>query len=62
MQAEFYDVKARAKVSTDVVEKVTYGEGGRKRYAFRGQTSDGRKLTKFVNEATWKAADVPEGK
>ena len=60
MQAEFYDVKAREKVTTDVVAKVTYGEGGRLRYAFRAQTSDGRKLTKFVSEAAWKDADVPE--
>ena len=61
MQAEFYDVKAREKVTTDVVQKVTYGKGGRLRYALRGQTSDGRNLTKFVSEDAWKSADVPEG-
>ena len=61
MQAEFYDVKARKKVTAEVTEKVTYGKDGRKRYAFRGKTADGRNLTKFVGEDAWKAADVKTG-
>ena len=58
MKAEFYDVKERKKVKADVTEKVVYGEGKRKRYAFRGKTKDGRNLTKFVGEADYKAAKV----
>ncbi len=61
MQAEFYDVKARKKVTAEVAEKVTYGKGGRKRYALRGKTADGRNLTKFVSEDAWKQANVKEG-
>lgn len=62
MQATFYDVKTRSKVKTNVTEKVEYGEDGRKRYAFRGETKDGRSLTKFVSQADWEKADVPKGK
>jgi hypothetical protein len=61
MQSEFYDVKARKKVTADVTEKVTYGKGGRKRFALRGKTADGRNLTKFVSQDAWKTADVKEG-
>ncbi len=58
MEAEFYDVKARKKVKATVTEKVTYGKGGRKRYAFRAKTSDGRNLTKFVSGDAWNSAKV----
>ena len=62
MKAEFYDVKSRQKITADVLEKVTYGEAGRKRFAFRAKTADGRALTKFTGEAAWNACDAPVGK
>jgi len=58
MKATFYDVKERQKVETEVTEKVVYGEKGKERYAFKGKTSDGRNLTKFVSKADWDKADV----
>ena len=58
MKAQFYDVKTRKKVDAQVTEKVVYGEKGKERYALRGQTSDGRSLTKFVSKADWDKADV----
>ncbi len=58
MKAEFYDVKTRKKIKADVTEKVTYGKGGRKRYALRAKTSDGRNLTKFVSKDAWDKAKV----
>jgi len=59
MEAEFYDVKKREKVKTSVVEKKVYGEAGRERYAFRGKTSDGRNLTRFVSKDVWDKCDAP---
>lgn len=53
MRTTFYDVKERQKVEADVTEKVVYGEEGRKRYALRGKTADGRTLTKFVSKDEW---------
>ncbi len=53
MKHSFYDVKAKAKVETDVTEKASYGEKGKERYAFKGKTDDGRNLTAFVSKATW---------
>ena len=53
MKATFYDVKMRQKVEAEVTEKVTYGDEGKKRYALRGKTADGRNLTKFVSKADW---------
>ena len=58
MKAQFYDVKTRKKVDAQVTEKVVYGEKGKERYALRGQTSDGRSLTKFVSKADWDKAKV----
>ncbi|MCH2174313.1 MAG: hypothetical protein MK193_01150 [Lentisphaeria bacterium] len=58
MEAEFYDVKERKKVSAKVLEKVTYGEGKRIRYAFKAKTADGRNLTKFVSKDTWDSSSV----
>jgi len=49
----FYDVKVKAKVERPVKEKVTYGDEVKKRYAVKGETEDGRKLTAFVSKATW---------
>lgn len=58
MKHSFYDVKAKKKVEAEVTEKVTYGQKGNERYAFKGQTKDGRSLTAFVNKATWDKAKV----
>ena len=58
MEAEFYDVKAKAKVVRQVTDKVVYGEGTKQRYALKAFTEDGRGLTKFVNKATFDAADI----
>ncbi len=59
MQATFYDVKSRQKVSVPVVGKVTYQVRGQTRYALKGQTTDGRNLTKFVKKADYDSADAP---
>ncbi len=56
MKATFYDVKARQKVEVEVVGKKEYQVRGQKRYAFKGKTSDGRNLTKFVSKADFDAA------
>jgi len=53
MKETFFDVKLRKKVEAEVVEKVTYGQPGKERYAIKGKTSDGRNLTKFVKKADW---------
>jgi len=58
MDAEFYDVKERKKVTVAVTEKTTYGDPGKERYAFKGKTSDGRNLTKFVSKVDWDATTV----
>ena len=58
MKAKFYDVKKRANVEATVTEKVTYGNKGRARYAFRAKTSDGRNLTRFVSKKEWDTAKV----
>ena len=58
MQHKFYDVKTKSAVTADVTEKVSYGEKGKERYAFRGKTADGRNLTAFVSKATWDKANI----
>lgn len=58
MKHSFYDVKAKQKVEADVTEKVTYGEKGKERYAFKGKTSDGRNLTAFVGKSTWDSCNA----
>jgi len=58
VKTTFYDVKERKKVEADVTDKVVYGEEGRKRYALRGKTPDGRMLTKFVSKADWDQTQV----
>lgn len=50
MKWEFYDVKAKAKVQAEVIGKKVYGEGTKARYAFKGETADGRPLTSFVGK------------
>lgn len=58
MKHNFFDVKTKTHVTTDVVEKVTYGVKGNERYAFKGKTADGRNLTAFVSKAVWDKADI----
>lgn len=58
MTHEFYDVKEKQKVVTEVTEKTTYGEGTRVRYAFKGKTKDGRNLTAFVSKENFDKAKV----
>jgi len=58
MKHSFYDVKAKAKVTTEVTEKVTYGKKDNERYAFKAKTADGRNLTAFVSKGTWEAAKI----
>ena len=53
MTHEFYDVKAKQKVTTKITGKTTYGEGKRVRYAVKGLTEDGRNLTAFVSKAVY---------
>ncbi len=56
MKHDFYDVKAKAKVSADVIDCVTFGDAGRKRYAYTGKPKDGRSLTAFVSKDVWEKA------
>lgn len=56
MKAEFYDVKAKAKVTAIVTEKVKFGDGIKQRYAFKAKTEDGRSLTRFVTKKDYDAA------
>jgi len=66
MAVKFYDVKGKASVDlTEAqVKKTTYSRVTKSgatqvRYALRGTLSDGRKVTKFVNKATWDSMQVP---
>ncbi len=56
MKAEFYDVKAKKKVKADVIAKVVIAANGR--FAFKGQTADGRSLTRFVSQAEYEKCDA----
>ena len=56
MKAEFYDVKAKKKVKADVIAKVVIAANGR--FAFKGQTADGRSLTRFVSKAEYDKCDA----
>ena len=67
MAEQFYDVKTRKQVnvSEKKLKKTTYRRVTKSgptqiRYALRGELPDGRKLTKFVNKATWDRYNVPE--
>ena len=66
-EIEFYDVKKRerVKLSLSNCSKTTYErklKNGQTqtRYAFRGQTSDGRNLTKFCSQEDWNKAAINE--
>ena len=56
MKAEFYDVKAKAKVKAEVSEKVQFESNGR--YAFKA-TVDGRTLYRFVTKADFDKCPAP---
>lgn len=65
MAIEFYDVKEGKKVSIDesnVTRKVytstTKTGKEQRRHAFRGKTSDGRNLTRFVSKADFDASNA----
>lgn len=58
MKSEFYDVKAKAKITAKVTEKVTFGKGEKVRYALKGRTDDGRSLTRFVSKKDFNAAKI----
>ena len=60
MKAEFYDVKAKKSVKADVIAKVVIAANGR--FAFKGQTADGRPLTRFVSKADYDKCDAPVAK
>jgi len=62
MSVEFYDVKLRKKVKIDEkkLSKTTFeGANGSVRYGLRGETEDGRTLTKFVSKVDWEAMSYP---
>ncbi|MBO4491353.1 MAG: hypothetical protein J5944_08350 [Lentisphaeria bacterium] len=59
MKHSFYDVKLRKKVTAEVKGFKSYGKGSSKRFAFKGETKDGRPLTAFVSKADW---DKAQGK
>ncbi|MBE0689678.1 MAG: hypothetical protein IH587_06100 [Anaerolineae bacterium] len=62
MSVEFYDVKLRTKVKIDEkkLSKTTFeGANGSVRYGLRGETADGRTLTKFVSKVDWDSMSYP---
>jgi hypothetical protein len=66
MPVEFYDVRKKAKVQVPEgnIRKKTYRRttaAGKEQVRY-GLVADynGSKLTKFVNEAEWRALNVPE--
>ena len=56
MKHKFYDVKTKSHIETEVLETVTFQNGSRTSYAFKGKTADGRSLTAFVSKEKWEAA------
>jgi len=56
MKHKFYDVKTKSHVETEVLECVTFDNGTRTSYAFKGKTADGRSLTAFVSKEVWEKA------
>jgi hypothetical protein len=66
MAIEFYDVKEGKKVSIDesnitrkVYTRTTKTGKEQQRHAFRGKTSDGRNLTRFVSKVDFDASNAP---
>lgn len=56
MTAEFYDVKAKAKVTAKVTGCEKYEKNGKYRYALKGETKDGRTLTVFCSKEKYDKA------
>ena len=56
MKHKFYDVKTKSHIETEVLETVTFQNGSRTSYAFKGKTADGRSLTAFVSKEVWEKA------
>ena len=56
MKHKFYDVKTKSHIETEVLETVTFQNGSRTSYAFKGKTADGRSLTAFVSKDVWEKA------
>lgn len=56
--AKFYDVKLKKSVERPVIAKKTYGEGTKKRYALKGETTDGRPLTTFCSKETYDSTKI----
>ena len=54
----FYDVKTKQSVEAEIVDKTEYVSNGRISYAVKGQTADGRPLTRFVSKKDYDAIDV----
>lgn len=66
MAVSFYDVKNKksvdlteAKVAKTTYSRKTKSGDTQVRYALRGTLDDGRRVTKFVNKATWDSMQVP---
>jgi hypothetical protein len=60
---QFYDVKTRKKVdlpSEKVMKKKFVTSNGQERFGLRGETEDGRKLTKFISKADWESSSYKE--
>lgn len=60
--AKFYDVKMKKSVERPVIDKQTYGEGSRIRYALKGQTEDGRSLTTFCSKEVYDNTKISKKK
>ncbi len=56
MEASFYDVKAKAKVTAKVISREKYESKGKTRYALKGKAADGRTLTVFCSKADYDKA------
>ena len=44
---------SKKKIYVEILEAVKYGKGVNTRFAFKGQTEDGRSVTCFVKKEEW---------
>jgi len=58
MRQEFYDVKLKKKVKTEVTGKKKVKNGTGTTYMLKGVTPDGRSLTRFTNKETFDSTNV----
>ena len=56
MEATFYDVKMKQRVTAKVLSAEKYDKNGTVRYAIKGKTNDGRSLTCFCNKDIYEKA------